>query len=93
MLEKLIEADVNVEDIEVENGEMTVYVSPADLHKAQEAIDELIPDCDYAVCAIKMLPQEYVTLDDEHDKEMWQRLLNLLDEVDDVQEVYHNVEM
>jgi transcriptional/translational regulatory protein YebC/TACO1 len=40
-----------------------------------------------------MLPQEYVTLEDEHDKEMWNRLLNLLDEVDDVQEVYHNVEM
>ena len=37
--------------------------------------------------------QEYVTLTDEHDKEMWQRLLDNLDEVDDVQEVYHNVIM
>ena len=93
MLEKLIEADVDVNDIEVEDGEMTVYVAPTDLHKAQEAIDVLIPDCEYEVCAIKMLPQEYVTLEDEHDKEMWQRLLNLLDEVEDVQEVFHNVEM
>ena len=40
-----------------------------------------------------MLPQEYVTLTDEHDKEMWQRLLDNLDEVEDVQEVFHNVEM
>lgn len=93
MLDTLISADVDVNDIEVEDGEMTVYVAPTDLHKAQEAIDNLIPDCEYSVCAIKMLPQEYVTLEDEHDKEMWNRLLTLLDEVEDVQEVYHNVLM
>ena len=92
MLDTLINAEVDVNDIEVEEGEMTVYVAPGDLHKAQEAIDNLIPDCEYSVCAIKMLPQEYVKLEDEHDKELWNRLLSLLDEVDDVQEVYHNVE-
>ena len=93
MLDTLINADVDVNDIEVEDGEMTVYVAPGDLHKAQEAIDALISECEYSVCAIKMLPQEYVTLEDEHDKDMWNRLLNLLDEVEDVQEVYHNVLM
>ena len=92
MLDTLIEADVNVEDIELEDGLMTVYVTPSDLHKAQEAIDALIPDCEYTVCAIKMIPQEYVKLEDEHDKELWNRLLTLLDEVDDVQEIFHNVE-
>ncbi|MDO4500001.1 MAG: YebC/PmpR family DNA-binding transcriptional regulator [Erysipelotrichaceae bacterium] len=92
MLDTLIEADVDVNDIEVEEGVMTVYTAPADLHKAQEAIDTIIPDCNYSVCAIKMLPQEYVKITDEHDKEMWNRLLTLLDEVDDVQEVFHNVE-
>ena len=93
MLDTLINAEVDVNDIEVEEGEMTVYVAPADFHKAQDAIDTLIPDCQYSVCAIKMLPQEYVTLSDPHDKELWERLLNLLDEVDDVNEVFHNVEM
>ena len=93
MLDSLINGDVDVNDIEVEEGEMTVYVAPGDLHKAQEVIDNLIPDCNYSVCAIKMLPQEYCTLDDPHDKELWQRLLDNLDEVEDVQEVFHNVEM
>lgn len=92
MLDALIDADVNVEDIETEDGLMTVYVSPSDLHKAQEAIDALIPNCEYTVCAIKMIPQEYVKLESDHDKELWNRLLTLLDEVDDVQEIYHNVE-
>ena len=34
----------------------------------------------------------YITLEGE-DKELFDRLLNLLDEVDDVQDVYHNVEL
>ncbi len=93
MLDSLIEADVDVNDIEVEDGIMTVYVTPTDLHKAQETIENLIPDCQFEVCAIKMLPQEYVTLTDEHDKEMWERLLRLLDDVEDVNEVFHNVEL
>ena len=93
MLDALIGGDVDVNDIEVEDGQMTVYTAPGDLHKAQEVIDSIIPECNYSICAIKMLPQEYVTLEDEHDKELWQRLLDNLDEVDDVQEVYHNVEM
>lgn len=92
MLDTLVNADVDVNDLEVEDGVMTVYVAPTDLHKAQDAIEGLIPNCEFSVCAIKMLPQEYVTLTDEHDKEMWNRLLTLLDEVDDVQEVFHNVE-
>lgn len=92
MLDELIMADVNVNDVEVEEGIMTVYTEPSDLHKAQEAIETLIPNVEFSVCAIKMLPQEYVKLENPEDKELWDRLLRLLDEVDDVQEVFHNVE-
>jgi len=91
MLESLIDKDVNVSDIELEDGLMTVYVEPTDLHKAQEVVESIIPDCEFEVCAIKMLPQEYVTIDNPEDKELWERLLRLLDDVDDVQEVFHNV--
>ena len=37
-----------------------------------------------------MLPQTYVTLSDETDLKNIQRILDLLDEDDDVQDVYHN---
>ena len=93
MLDALVTDDVEVNDIEVEDGSMTVYVAPNDLHKAQDSIEKLIPNVEFSVCAIKMLPQEYTKLDNPTDKELWERLLRLLDEVDDVQEVYHNVEM
>ena len=91
MLDILINADVNVEDIEVEDGEMTVYTDPTDLHKAQEAIEKELGEIEFEVCAIKMLPQEYVTIDNPEDRELWDRLIRLLEDVDDVQEIFHNV--
>lgn len=92
MLDTLIMADVNVSDLEVEDGLMTVYVEPSDLHKAQEAIEGVIENVEFDICAIKMLPTEYTKLENPEDKELWERLLRLLDECDDVQEVFHNVE-
>ncbi|MBQ1448424.1 MAG: YebC/PmpR family DNA-binding transcriptional regulator, partial [Erysipelotrichaceae bacterium] len=90
ILEILMEADVDVNDIEKEDGSITVYVSPTDLHKAQEAINAVLGEIEYDVLAIKMLPHEYVELNDA-DKELFNRLLTLLDDVDDVNEVFHNV--
>ena len=91
MLDALIMADVDVKELEVEDGKMTVTVEPTDLYKAKDAIDELIGDeVTYDVLEPTMLPHEYVELEGE-DKELFERLLRLLDDVDDVQNVYHNV--
>ena len=92
MLDALIMAEVNVIDLECEEGTMTVTVDPADFHKAQEAIGELIPGVEFEVCEMTMLPQEYVQLENDEQKEQWNRLLTLLDDCEDVQKVYHNVE-
>lgn len=91
MLDALIMADVDVKELEVDDGKMTVTVEPTDLYKAKDAIDELIGDeVKYDVLEPTMLPHEYVELEGE-DKELFERLLRLLDDVDDVQNVYHNV--
>ncbi len=92
MLETLLMAEVDVKEISVADGEhMEITVAPQDLYKAKEAIDEMIPDVNYEVLEQTMIPNDYVTLEGE-DKEMFARLLTLLDDVDDVQNVYHNVE-
>lgn len=92
MLEALLMADVDVKEISVNDGEhMEISVSPQDLYKAKEVIDELIPEVTYEVLELTMIPNEYVTLEGE-DKDLFERLLTLLDDVDDVQNVYHNVE-
>ena len=91
MLDVLIMADVNVLELEVEGEYMNINVEPSDLYKAKEAIEALIPDVKFDVLELTMIPNEYCTLEGD-DKELFQRLLTLLDDVDDVQNVWHNVE-
>lgn len=91
MLDTLIMADVDVKEVEVNGDFMQVLVEPSDLYKAKEAIDELIPNVEYNKLDLDMIPNEYTTLEGE-DLVLFKRLLTLLDDVDDVQNVYHNVE-
>ncbi len=90
MLDALINADVEVTEIEVENAVMSVYVIPTDFAKAQNAIEELLGEVEFEVCEITTFAQEMVELSPE-DKEQFERLLAMLNDVEDVQKVYHNV--
>ena len=90
MMDALIMAEVDLKDIEVEEGQMTITVEPTELNKAKDAIEELIPEVSFDILEDTMLPNEYVELEGE-DLMLFQRLVTLLNEVDDVQQVYHNV--
>ncbi len=90
MFEALLDRDIELHDTEVEDGYMTITVDPTQLDEAKEAIDALIPDVKYEVLERRMVPNETVELSGD-DLEMFKRLLTLLDDVDDVQNVYHNV--
>lgn len=91
ILEILLLNEVDVKDVEVEDGKMTITVAPNDLNNAKEAIEAELGEQKFDVLELTMLPNEYVTLDD-NDKGNFQKLLDQLDEIDDVQNVYHNVE-
>ena len=91
MLDILMEADVDVQDITVEDGEMTVKTTFQDFGKAQEAIEKAIEGVEFTVCETTMLPNEYVTLDTDEEKEAFEKLMNMLNEVDDVNKIYTNV--
>ncbi len=91
MLEALIENDVEVIDIEVDDDLMSIYAAPSDFAKAQKAIEDLLGEVKYDQCEIALYAQETTTLSDPDDLELWNRLLSLLDDVEDVQQVYHNV--
>ena len=92
VMEALIEADVDYVDMEVEDGHTLIYGNPTDLYKIKEAIQSKLPNVDFDVDDISMLPKERITLAGE-DLEEFNRLLTLLDEVDDVETVYHNAEL
>ena len=91
-LDALIEAGVDVEDIETENDEVIVYGAPNDLFNIKEAITKALPDVSFDMDEITYIAKDKVTLNGE-DKEIFDKLLTMLDEVEDVQHVYHNVEL
>ena len=86
-----MEAEVDVQDLSVEDGMMTVKTLFQDFGKAQDAIEKAVPGVEFEVCEVTMLPNEYVTLDTDEDKEAFQKLMNMLNDIDDVNKVYTNV--
>lgn len=90
IMEILFDGGVDIEDIEVEEGTITVTVETVNLHKAKETIETVLPELKFDVCEITFVPHEYVELEDE-DVANFEKMIAMLDEVDDVKEVYHNV--
>lgn len=91
MMDALLEAGVELNDIEVEDGYMTITADPTVLDDAKVVIDQLIPGVKYEVFEDRMVANDTVSLEGE-DKVLFKRLVTLLDDVDDVQQVYHNVD-
>lgn len=91
-LDALMEAGVDVQDIENEDGRITVFAPHTDYAKARAAITAAFGDIDFEVDEIQFIPQSYTTLQGE-DKAMFDKFLGMLNDVDDVQNVYHNVEI
>ncbi len=92
MLETLIENDCDVQELEIEEGLMSVFVNPSDLYKAKTAIETILPEVSFDVLENTMLPHDYVSVEGD-DLDMWNRLSGMLDEIDDVQNVYHNIKL
>lgn len=92
ILEILMAADVDVADIENENGVITVYVPPTEFYKAKSALTEALPDLAFDMEEITFLPQNTLSLQGEN-AALFEKMQDLLNDLDDVQEIYHNVEM
>lgn len=92
VMNALIENDIDMKDMEEEDNKILIYGEPNDLFKIKEAISGIKSDVEFEIDEISMLPKDRITLSGE-DLEVFNKLLTLLDEVDDVQSVYHNVEL
>lgn len=90
-LDAVMMDDVDVKDIETDEDLTIVYGDAKDLHRIKEALKKAKEDITFEVDEISMIPFEKITLDGE-DKEMFDKLLTMLDDIEDVQNVYHNVE-
>lgn len=91
VLEALMEADVDVTDIESEEGVVTVFTPNTEYAKTREALSAAVENIDFEVDEIQFIPQNYTTVSGD-DAELFEKFLDMLNELDDVQNVYHNVE-
>lgn len=91
VFEAIIEAGVDINDLEDEDGMVSVYAEPTSYFEVKTALLDKFPDIEFVVDEITWLPMMYQTLSDEKDLEAFERIINTLDDIDDVQNVYHNV--
>lgn len=87
----LLEADVDVREVTNEDGQIVVYGEPNEFHSIKEALENM-GISDFEVAEIEMLAQNEVTLTRD-DLRLFERLIDTLEDDDDVQKVYHNVEL
>ena len=90
VFEQLLEADVDVDDVEAEEGTITVYTAPTDLHKAIVALRESGIE-EFQVTELEMIPQSEVELSGD-DLETFEKLYSVLEDDEDVQKIYTNVD-
>lgn len=80
--------DAGAEDFTEEEDSFIVLTDPDDFSAVREALEQ--EKIAMADAQVTMIPQTYVELTDEQDLYNINKILSLLDEDDDVQEVYHN---
>lgn len=90
ILEALLNAGIEVVDIEKEDGYVTVSLNPSDMNSAKDEIEKLVPNVDYEIDEVGMYAKDKITLDGE-DKEIFDRLYNILEDIEDVSQIYTNV--
>lgn len=91
-LEALMEADVDVTDIENEEGRITVFAPHTEYAKAKQALLDAFSGIEFEVDEIQFVPQT-VTQVEGDDVAMFEKLIDTLNDLDDVQNVYHNAEI
>jgi YebC/PmpR family DNA-binding regulatory protein len=89
VLEAMLNADINVDEIESADGKLTLFAPADEFFKAKTALLEAYPGMEFEVQEITFLPQANVEISAE-DLPMFEKFLNMLHDCDDVQDVYHN---
>ena len=80
--------DCGADDMQAEDEVFTIYTDPDAFGDVLSKLEE--KGYSFLEAGVQMVPQNYVTLTDEGDIKNMEKLIDLLEENDDVQNVYHN---
>ena len=89
--ENLILSDIDVKEVTCEDGIIEVLVDPSAFADARKVLGDMGVN-EFDMAEITLLANDPITLDDPEDKRKFDELCDMLDEIEDVQNVYHNVQ-
>lgn len=85
----MLALDAGAEDFAAEDEVFVVTTTPEDFGTVREALEA--EGIEFLEAAVKMVPDTYTAIN-EDDAKKFQKMLDLLDDDDDVQDIYHNAE-
>ncbi len=80
--------EAGAEDFQVEDTHFEIYTAVEDFGSVSKALSEA--GYDFSMAELRYLPQTMTTLSDEDDIKNMQKLIDLFEDNDDVQNIYHN---
>ena len=83
--------DAGAEDMKALDDAYEIYTTPADFHNVREALEK--QGLSFLSAEVQMIPQNLVTVSDPDTVTKIRKMLDLLDESDDVQNVFHNADL
>lgn len=92
VFDTLLNAGIEIIDIESEDGEITLTLNPSDMNKAKDELEKIIDNIEYEIDEVGMIPKDKVTLSSE-EQEVFDKLYSMLEDIEDVSQIYTNVEM
>lgn len=90
VIEMMFDAELDVRDVLEEDEAVIVYAEPDQFNAVQEVFKNA-GITEFTVAELNMLPQNYVTLPEDAQAQ-FEKLIDALEDLEDVQQVYHNVD-
>ncbi len=90
VLDILMTADVDVTDIESEEGKVSVFAPHTEYFKTKQALLDAMGEIDFEVDEIQFIPKNATSISGD-DVDLFEKFIDMLDDLDDVQNIYHNV--
>lgn len=92
LFEALLDDGIEIVDLEEEDGLLVVSSNASDATRVKECIDKTLGEVEYEIDEIGMYPKEKIVLEGE-DLEVFNKLYKMLDDIEDVSQIYTNVIM
>ena len=90
IFDRIINEGIEPVEFDNNNGVLTISVEPTNHDKLKDIVEDIIPNIDYIYDEVGMYPKEEIELNPE-DLEVFKKLYNILDNIEDVSTIYHNV--